>query len=85
MNALHLRSTLEPHGPAAAMILSDEQVAVLSDAKGFPVAVTIGGSTARLRLIRMDGEDLVGLSKAARAELGVEIGQTVDVVLRHAR
>ena len=29
----------------------------------------------------MGGENLVGLSKAARAELGVEIGQEVDVVV----
>ena len=82
MTELHLTTTLEPRGPAAAIVLSDEQVAVLGDAKAFPVVVTIGASTARLRLARMGGENLVGLSKAARAELGVEVGQEVDVVLR---
>lgn len=77
---LHLSTRLEPRGPAAAVVLSDDQVASLgSDKKAFPVQVTIDGRTARLRLARMGGENLVGLSKAVRAELGVEIGQEVDV------
>ena len=82
MTELHLSTTLEPRGPAAAVVLSDEQVAALgSDKKAFPVRVTIDGRTARLRLARMGGENLVGLSKAVRSELGVEIGQAVDVVI----
>lgn len=81
MADLHLTTTLQPRGPAAAIVLTDEQVATLGGGKAFPVAVTIGGSTARLRVARMGGEYLVGLSKAARAELGVEIGRTVDVVV----
>lgn len=82
MPELSLTTTLEPRGPAAAIVLNDEQVAGLGGGKAFPVAVTIGSTTARLRLARMGGENLVGMSKAARAELGVEIGQTVDVVIR---
>lgn len=82
MPELSLTTTLEPRGPAAAIVLTDEQVAGLGSAKAFPVVVTIGATTARLRLARMGGENLVGLSRAARAELGVEIGQTVDVVIR---
>ena len=82
MTELRLSTTLEPRGPAAAVVLSDEQVAALgSGKKAFPVRVTIGGRTARLRLARMGGENLVGLSKAVRAELGVEIGQAVDVAI----
>lgn len=82
MSELSLTTTLEPRGPAGAIVLSDAQVAQLGTAKAFPVAVTVGGVTARLRLARMGGENLVGLSRAARTELGVEVGQTVDVVLR---
>lgn len=81
MTELRMTTTLEPRGPAAAVALTDEQVAGLGDGKTFPVAVTIGGTTVPLRLARMGGENL-GLSKAARATLGVEVGQTVDVVIR---
>jgi uncharacterized protein YdeI (YjbR/CyaY-like superfamily) len=38
LTELHLTTTLEPRGPAAAIVLSDEQVAVLGDAKAFPAA-----------------------------------------------
>jgi hypothetical protein len=79
---LTLTTTLEARGPAAAIVLTDEQVAGLGSGKAFPVAVTIGGTTARLRLTRMGGENLVGMSKAARAELGVEVGQTVEATIR---
>ena len=43
--------------------------------------MTIGDRTARLRLAVMGGQNLIGLSKAARAELGVEIGDTVDAAI----
>lgn len=77
---LHLSTRLEPRGPAGAVVLTDDQVASLgSDMKAFPVQLTIDGKTARLRVARMGGENLVGLSKAARVELGVEIGEDVDV------
>ncbi len=79
--SLHLSTTLEPRGPAAAVVLTDEQVAELGGGAKAPVTVTIGGTTVRVRLGRMGGENLVGLSKAVRAELGVEIGQEVDVVV----
>ncbi|RYF47296.1 MAG: DUF1905 domain-containing protein, partial [Cytophagaceae bacterium] len=79
-DSLRLSARLEPRGPAAAVVLSDDQVASLgADQKAFPVRLTIDGRTVRLRLARMGGENLVGLSKAVRAELGVEIGQDVDV------
>ena len=82
MSELNLHTVLEPRGPAAAILLTDEQVANLGAGKAFPVSVTIGGRTARLRLGRMGGENMIGFSKAARAELDVEIGAEVDATIR---
>lgn len=82
MSELRVHTTLEGRGPAAAIILSDEQVASFGAGKTFPVAVTIGGRTARLRLARMGGQNMIGFSKAVRADLGVEIDQEVDAVIR---
>jgi hypothetical protein len=77
---LHLTTILEPRGPAGAIVLTDEQVAALGGgAKTFPVVVTIGDRVVDLRLARMGGESLIGFSKAARAEAGVEIGDEVTV------
>lgn len=81
MTELRLHATLEPMGPAGAIVLTDEQVQVLSSAKAFPVVVAIGERTGRLRLARMGGKNLIGFSKAARAELGVELGASFDVVI----
>ena len=78
---LRLRATLEPWGPACAIILTDDQVASLGSGKTPPVTVTINGRTARARVGRMSGTNLVGFSKKLRADLGVEIGQTVDAVI----
>ncbi|TWS17724.1 DUF1905 domain-containing protein [Tsukamurella asaccharolytica] len=79
--ALHVRTTLEPVGPATAIELTDAQVDELGGGKRAAVRVTIGDRTARLRLAAMGGSNLIGLSKAARKELEVEIGDTVDVVV----
>ena len=76
--AIQIQTVLEPHGPATAIELTDEQVEELGGGKRAAVRVTIGGRSARLRLGVMGGRNLIGLSKAARAELGVEIGDTVD-------
>lgn len=76
-----LRAVLEPRGPAAAVVLTDEQVATLGAGKTPPVRVTINGTTVQARIGRMGGENLLGLSKQLRADLGVEIGETVDVVV----
>ena len=40
--------------------------------------MTIGKQTVRLRLGVMGGKNLIGLSKANREELGVDIGDTVS-------
>nr|WP_201470915.1 YdeI/OmpD-associated family protein [Microbacterium hydrocarbonoxydans] len=82
MSELRLHTILEGRGPAAAIVLTDGQVASFGAGKTFPVAVTIGGRTARLRLARMGGQNMIGFSKAVRADLGVEIDQEVDAVIR---
>lgn len=75
---LHVHTTLPANGPATAIELTDAQVAELGGGKRAAVRVRIGDREARLRLGVMGGKNLIGMSKAARAELGVEIGDTVD-------
>lgn len=76
-----LQTTLEPFGPACAIFLTDEQVAELASVKNPPVIVTISDRSERLRVARMGGRNCIGLSKAARASLGVEIGQEVTATI----
>jgi hypothetical protein len=77
-----LTTTLVPRGPAAAVVLDDEHVAVVGEgAKRFPVVATVNGYTWRTSVARMGGEFLVGLNRAVRQEAGVEAGDTVDVEL----
>lgn len=78
---LRIDAVLEPSGPATAIELTDEQVAELGGGKRAAVKLTIGDRTARLRLGVMGGRNLLGLSKAARAELGVEIGEAVHAII----
>lgn len=79
--ALTIRTVLEPSGPATAIELTDAQVEELGGGKRAAVRVTIGGRSARLRLAVMGGQNLIGLSKAARGELGVEIGGEVEALI----
>jgi len=79
--SLEVSTVLEPQGPATAIELSDAQVEALGGGGRAPVRVTIGDRAARLRLARMGGKNLIGLSKAARAELGVEIGDSVTALI----
>lgn len=81
MASVQLTTTLEPFGPATAIFLTDEQVDELGGGKRAPVMVTIGEQSARLRLAVMDGRNCIGISKANRAALGVEIGDTVSAVV----
>lgn len=78
---LTVQQTLEPSGPATALVLTDAQVAELGSTRNPPVVVTINGTSQRLRVARMGGQNLIGLSRAARAALGVEIGQTVTATI----
>jgi hypothetical protein len=76
-----IKQTLKPQGPATAFVLSDAQVDELGGGKRAAVTVTIGNKTARLRLAVMGGQNMIGISKANRAELGVEIGDTVNATI----
>lgn len=81
MTELHLKTVLEGRGPAPAIVLSDEQVESLGAAKAFPVVVDFGDRSIRLRLSRLGGQNMIGFSKAARAEAGVEIGEEIEVTI----
>jgi hypothetical protein len=78
---LQVHTVLVPFGPATAIELTDAQVAELGGGKRAAVVVGIGGRTARVRLAVMDGRNVIGLSKAVRADLGVEIGDEVDATV----
>lgn len=82
MTELRVSTILEPHGPAAAIVLPDEQVASLGAGKAFPVVVDFGDRRIRLRLSRTGGQNMIGFSKAARTEVGVAPGDAVDVTVR---
>ena len=75
---LTLQTTIQARGPAAAIVLTDDQVATLGVGKAGPVTVTIADTTARLRLARMGGENMIGMSKAVRAQLSVQAGDQVE-------
>jgi hypothetical protein len=81
--SLRFTATLQPRGPAAAIVLTDEQVAVLAGgAKTPPVKVTVNGTyTFDGRVGRMGGENLLGFNKSVRAAAGVEAGDTIDVII----
>ena len=82
MGELTLTTTLQARGPAAAVVLDDEQVATIGEgAKRFPVAATINGYTWRNSVSRMRGEYLLGLSKEVRAGCGAEAGDEVTVTI----
>jgi hypothetical protein len=80
---LRLTAVLQPRGPAAAVVLTDEQVAaVAGDRKSAAVKVTVnGGHTFDGRIARMGGENLVGFNRAVRTAAGVEAGDRIDVVI----
>lgn len=83
MGALSFTATLVPRGPAAAVVLDDDQVqAVGEGAKRFPVQATVNGYTFSTTVTRMRGEFLLGLSRAARDAAGVQAGDTVPVHLQ---
>ena len=78
---LELDTILEPHGPAAAVVLTDEQVASLGNGKTPPVRVSANGVTVGGRVMRRGGQNLIGLSRAVREQLGVEPGQRIRVAI----
>jgi Bacteriocin-protection, YdeI or OmpD-Associated/Domain of unknown function (DUF1905) len=55
--------------------------AALSDAKRPPVTVTVNGHEFRTRLAVYGGQAMVGVSKANRAEAGIDIGDSFEVLI----
>jgi len=82
VGSLTITGELVPRGPAAAFILTDDQVQTVGEgAKRFPVLATINGQTLRLSVARMRGEYLLGLSKANREAASVQAGDTITLEL----
>ncbi|MFV0451124.1 MAG: YdeI/OmpD-associated family protein [Propioniciclava sp.] len=76
---MKFEATIEPFGPAAAVVLTDAQVEELGGGRRAAVIVGVGEVTARLRLSVMGGQNVIGLSKESRATLGVDRGDMVEV------
>jgi hypothetical protein len=82
MTEISLTAELLPRGPAAAFVLTPEQVAEVGQGrKRFPVVLTANGRTWRGSVASMGGEFLIGLSKQARADAGLEIGDVVALTV----
>lgn len=78
---LRLTTTLEPRGPAAAVVLTDDQVHELAGGPRTPaVTVTVNGTyTFEGRVGRRGGENLVGFNRAVREAAGVSPGEEIEV------
>ena len=64
-------------------MLTDEQVAALGDGKkAFPVQLSVNGTALRLRVARMGGMNLIGMSRAVRDQAGVAIGSSYQLEIR---
>lgn len=82
MSSIRRRTTVEPFGPAAAIHLTDADLAELgATTKVPPVTVTVGTTTVPGRVSRMGGTCCIGLRRESREALGVQIGDEVDVVI----
>ncbi len=81
---LRIRTVLQPRGPAAAVVLTDEQLAEIGKGAKTPaVQVTVNGTyTFAGRIGRMGGETLLGFNKAIRTAAGVEAGDEIEVLVR---
>jgi hypothetical protein len=80
MGAISFTATLQKRGPAAAVVLDDQQVAEVGEgAKRFPVVATVAGYTWRGSVARMKGEFLLGMNREVREAAGVEAGDEVSV------
>jgi Bacteriocin-protection, YdeI or OmpD-Associated/Domain of unknown function (DUF1905) len=82
MGSIRFTRELLARGPAAAFVLTDDEVAEVGEgAKRFPVEATVNGYTWRTSVARMRGEYLVGLNREVREGAGVQAGDTVEVAL----
>jgi len=79
---LQVRTILHPRGPAAALVLEDDQVAVLgAPVKNPAVRVTVNGHGFSGRIARMRGETLIGFSRAVREACGVTPGEEIEATI----
>src|SRR6202021_1678440 len=82
MGVIRFHAQLQARGPAAAVVLDDDQVAAGGEgAKRFPVVATVNGYTWRTSVARMGGEFLVGLNREVRDGAGVQAGDDVEVAV----
>ena len=82
MGVLRFTTQFQARGPAAAVVLDDDQVAEVGEGpKRFPVVATVNGYTWRTSVARMKGEFLVGLSREVRQGAGVKAGDEVEVTV----
>jgi hypothetical protein len=82
MGSVRLTTTLVARGPAAAIVLDDEQVAAVGEgARRFPVRATVNGYSWRTTVATMHGETLLGLNRAVRESAGVQAGDAVEVAI----
>jgi hypothetical protein len=80
MGAVRFKTRLQPRGNASAVVLGDDQVAVVGEgARRFPVVATVNGYTWRTSVTRMKGEFLLGLSREVREGTGAQVGDEVEV------
>ncbi|MDQ6842233.1 MAG: YdeI/OmpD-associated family protein [Actinomycetota bacterium] len=82
MGSIEIQTRLAERGPAAAVVLNEEQVAAVGEgARRFPVCASVNGYTWRTSVVRMGGEFLVGLNREVREQAGVQAGDSVAVKL----
>jgi len=82
MGSLRFTTTLQARGPAAAVVLDNDQVEQIGEgAKRFPVQATVNGYRWRTTVMRMGGEFLLGLNKAVRDAAHAQAGDSVDVAI----
>ena len=81
---MQLRRTATPiNASNLAFELTDAEVASLGAGKRPPVVLAVGGTSIRARVAPMGGCNLIGITKANRALLGLEpdVEYTIDVTL----
>jgi hypothetical protein len=80
VGSVRFTTTLLARGPAAAVVLDDDQVATVGEgAKRFPVRATVNGYTWRTSVARMRGEFLLALNREVREAAGVQVDDSVEV------
>jgi hypothetical protein len=82
MGKVRFTTRLAAHGPAAAVLLDEAQVAEVGEgARRFPVVATVNGYTWRTSVMPMGGEFLVGLSREVGEGAGAQAGDHVEVTI----